>query len=458
MKKFTSVLFILLVSFCFILTGCSGSSLKMPENYSNVNSNGGFVVNVGDYMYFANAYQSYKNLETKSDNDGKGVAQYNINRAKTQNVGGNQSFVTDENNNVNFENVANKIAGYETSNMFVVNEYLYFTSPNVHKNDSKEEDKYQQYQFELTSLFRIKLDGSGLKELYTTDSQTNAFYLANVASKKVLIIRDDKKLLKVDLSNNSKDVTTIAENVSDVKFPETQEKELVNLYYIAEVTEGDNTTKVLHKYNFETNQNSAVSGYAYKELTLIAFTGDRLFYTRKDNTVESIYSNDFSNDSDSELFHKYTTTGLDAKIYLNQITNQEFDLNVIVYQYNNQIHIQNLNAQNNDDYSVIVAEKATISFVDGVYVYYTTDAGIYRVSAVGQNKVETIAEIENFDKTQIDFDGRYIYFFAEVENADSKTKYLYQADTIAQGTQNVSRIAELLQSDVESIENAESEE
>ena len=39
-----------------------------------------------------------------------------------------------ENNNKTYQNVLNKVAGYETSNMYVANDYLYFTSPNIHKN------------------------------------------------------------------------------------------------------------------------------------------------------------------------------------------------------------------------------------------------------------------------------------------------------------------------------------
>ena len=72
MKKFGTLVLVLLFSLCFILTGCS-APLKMPTNYENVTSNGGFVVNVGNYLYFANGYKSYSSLKTASDNSGSGV-------------------------------------------------------------------------------------------------------------------------------------------------------------------------------------------------------------------------------------------------------------------------------------------------------------------------------------------------------------------------------------------------
>ena len=75
-----------------------------------------------------------------------------------------------------------------------------------------------------------------------------------------------------EYSNNNKKVTTLVDNVSEIKFPESQEKELVNIYYIANVKENDTTTKKLYNHNFVTGENSEVQGYSYKELTLISFT------------------------------------------------------------------------------------------------------------------------------------------------------------------------------------------
>ena len=128
MKKLLAIIFTFLVSSCFVFAGCSGkATVSMPQDYSNIKSNGGFVVGVGDYLYFANAYQSYSSL-IDGDNQGK-VERYYINRVQTL---ANGDLVKEE-ENVKYEKFADKIAGYETSNMFVVGSYLYFTSPNIHK-------------------------------------------------------------------------------------------------------------------------------------------------------------------------------------------------------------------------------------------------------------------------------------------------------------------------------------
>ena len=88
MKKFTFAVLTILVSFCFILSGCSKAPLTMPEDCTVVYSNGGFVVGVDNYLYFGNAYKAYSDLKEKSDNEGSGVKDkaLNLNRVELNNV------------------------------------------------------------------------------------------------------------------------------------------------------------------------------------------------------------------------------------------------------------------------------------------------------------------------------------------------------------------------------------
>ena len=171
MKKFTMFMVLLLVCACFVLSGCS-PKLDMPNNYTNVVSNGGFVVSAGNYMYFGNGYKGYSSL-TDGDNDGN-VNQYSLNRIKLDKTTHPKSTwfkLEKEDDEYNIEKVAEKITAYETNNLYVVDQYLYFTSPNIHKNNKNE------HEYNLSSLFRIKLDGTGLKELYTTETAEAKFYL-----------------------------------------------------------------------------------------------------------------------------------------------------------------------------------------------------------------------------------------------------------------------------------------
>lgn len=453
MKKFTLVLFALLISFGFILTGCSGAVLTMPQNYLDVASNGGFVVEVGGYMYFANAYQSYTNLKTKSDNDGNGVKQFSLKRAEIE----NNAFKLDEDQNVVFENVVNKIAAFETSNMFVVNEYLYFTSPNVHKNDSKDKEEYNTYQFELSTLFRIKLDGSGLKEIYTTETSTAQFYLTGGGEQKLLIY-DDNKILQVNCFQNSTKVNTMAEKVTSVVFPYEQNQEIVDVYYTVDREEDDAFTgNVLKRLNLVTGESSEVAGYSNNKetITLISYNGQRLFYTRTGvEDRKALYSNDFSSGLSSEQKQRYDTDNFksDSKLYL--IKDIEYGAEVFVFEYNNNIFMQNLSDDNDSAYVKLTDESSTISFVDGTYVYYTTENGIFRVSVLGSHKIQQISDVKDFNADLLDFDGRFIYFYAKAEGAETDTKYLYKADSYACDADNIKTecLAELLEQDVKKEE------
>lgn len=456
MKKFTITLFLLLVSFCFVLSGCSGSNLTMPQNYTQISSNGGFVIGCGDYLYFANAYQSYKNLEDKSDNDGSGVKQYSLKRAQKN----GESLKTNDDDKIIYENVINKIAGYETSNMFVVNEYLYFTSPNVHKSDSKETEDYNQYEFNLSTLFRIKLDGSDFKELYTTEKDNAKIYLTG-GQKQSILIYDDEKIMQIKCYENSKSITTLAEGVKSTVFPYDQGIEFVDIYFTADRDESDKFTgNVMKKLNIVTGEIKEVTGYknAGETITLVSYNGKYLYYTRTGlkTKPDCLYVNDFSV-SNSEKQQRFDASNFSNSSKLMIITSEKYDLNVFVFEYNNNIYVQNMSE--NTTGKKITTENSKIAFVDGTYIYYTTENGIYRVSAL-THKIQQVSDIKDFNADLIDFDGRYVYFYAKVENASTSTQYLYRADSYACDLESVKTeiIAELLDEDVKAIEDSQNSE
>ena len=449
MKKFTLILFAFLISFGFILTGCSKAVLTMPENYLNVASNGGFVVEVGGYMYFANAYQSYENLKSKSDNEGAGVKQFSLKRAQVE----NNNFILNEDKNVSYENVVNKIGAYETSNMFVVNEYLYFTSPNVHKNDSKDKDEYNTYQFELSTLFRIKLDGSGLKEIYTTETSSAQFYLTGGGEQKLLIY-DDSKILQVNCFQNSTKVNTLAEKVASTIFPYEQNQEIVDVYYTIDREEDDAFTgNILKKLNIVTGESSTVYGYDnnLETITLVSYNGERLFYTRSGvESRKALYSNDFANGLSSEQKQRYDVDNFKSGSTIYLVKEAQYDLDAFVFEYNGNIFMQNLSDDNDSAYVKLTSESSKIAFVDGTYVYYTAENGIFRVSVLGDHLTQQVSNVKDFNADLLDFDGRFVYFYAKADGAETDTKYLYRADAFAcnYGDIKTECLAQLLEEDV----------
>ncbi len=464
MKKFTFAVLTILVSFCFILSGCSKAPLTMPQNCNVVYSNGGFVVGVDNYLYFGNAYKAYSDLKEKSDNEGEGVKDkaLNLNRVELNNDA-QKSLKLDEDEKANYENVISKIVGYDTSNMFVVGENLYFTSPNVHKNASKDKDKYNTYEFNLNTLFKIKLDGSGLKEIYTTEKDGSKFCLTG-GEKPTLLIYDNEKIMQVKCYEGATKTETLAEKVKSTVFPYENGVDFVDVYFTADREEDDQLTgDLVKKLNIKTGEITAVNNMtAYKEtITLISYNGERLFYTRTGGAEnrKGLFSNDFSTGS-SEQKQRYDTSSFSAtsKIYL--IKAEEYlTEDIFVFEYNNKIYIQKVSTDNDAASKQITTDKSTIAFVDGTYVYYTTENGIYRVSVLGDNTVTQISDNKDFQSGALDFDGRYVYFYAKAENDTTSTKYLYRADTFTAeaGSIKTECIAELLKADTKQEEKTTEE-
>lgn len=460
MKKISTIILMLLVSFCFILTGCGNDPLTMPTNHTKVVSNGGFVVGAGNYMYFANAYKSYSNLTESSDNEGEKVAEYSLKRLELNQEVQNRNWfniVRDEEDKFNFENVVNKIAGFETENMFVINEYLYFTSPNVHKN------KQNQNEFNLSTLFRIKLDGTGLKEIYTTKTASPKFYLKGT-EEKTLLIYDDSKILSIDVQNNSTSVETLAKDVTDVEFPTAQEQDIAWLYFTTNRDEESQFTgNILNKLSLETKEIvENVSAVAGETISIIAQDHGKLFYTKTGGSQEGLFSNDFSSGLNSQKLHRTLTEGItDASTFM-YIKCEDSSKDAFVFIYKDNLYVQLMSATNDSQAQKVTSETTVIQFSAGSYVYYTAGSAVYRYSVLDRVQ-KKISDKSDINTELLDFDGRYVYFFAKQdlpEDAEegetvSETNYLFRADAFAEEEMVTECIAEVVEIEKTEEENTE---
>ena len=444
MKKFTTLLCMLLLSLCFVLTGCSGATLTIPTNFETVASNGGFVVGSGNYVYFANAYKESSTLSTKEDNNGKKVAENALKRVQTEGSTSYFKTVKNEDGKLTYENVLNKIAGYQKSNMFVVNEYLYFTSPNVHKN------KENAYEFNLSSLFRVKLDGSNFSEILTTETESASFYLT--ASKQLLVF-DDEKIISIDVNNNSTTKTVVAENVKNVVFPKAWEEEISWLYFTTNRAEEDLFSgNILNKVNLQTKEVKEVRKVHGETITLIAQDMGRVFYTVSGGNSDGLYSDDFSSTS-SSVRHRTLTSGISDGGDLAYVECANSDYNAFVFMYDGKLYIQLISATGDAQATKITNETTTIQFVNGSYVYYSTANGIYRYSVLDRVEKQ-ISDLADMNETVMDFDGRYVYFYAKTEGQTTEAKYLHRADCYSESIKTEC-LAELLEDDI--VEEDENE-
>ncbi len=408
MKKYLSILAALLLSVCFIFAGCGAD----PKLVNSVSSNGGRVVTADEYVFFANTFVDYTTLSGEMNKESN--VEYNaIFKIKTDENG--YTFHDDDNRVTEVSKVYSKMAGFNNSNMFIVGNYLYFTSPNVHKENKTGNDK-----FDLTTLFRIKVDGTNFKEILTTETTQGKFFLVT-DEHPYLLIFDNNKISKLEIKDNLGSQTTLVENVLDVVFPSNYST-LSNIFYTKDLSETDKasglTGNYLYRYNLANKANVEVQKNE-KEMKLITFENNTLYYRQADENGDfSYYSSKFMNGIGEEVV--WTIPNTEDAVSDFKVINE----NAVVYKAQSKLYI----GKAGGNFEVLVNEDATIELVNGEYVYYSTSNGIYRKSYKNDEDVQTIAEIKNIKQGAMEIAGEYIYFYAQMTDNSTNTYYAHRAN------------------------------
>ena len=438
MKKSIKYVLALVLCLCFVLVGCT-PKLEMPKG--NIDSNGGSVVMVGDYVYYANTFVDYSSLSGNANED-KTTNQNALYRVKTDEFG----YTTRDDDDFieNIEKVTTKISGFNNSNMFVVGNYLYFTSPNAHKNKKGED------LFKLTTLFRVKLDGTGRQEILSTETTQGKFFLVTEETPYLLVF-DNNKIIKLTIGDKLGKIETLVSDVLDVVFP-TNYGKLDAFYYTTDISEQDKTAGLsgnyLHKFDLTNNNQSLISRNERETISLVAFEDGKLYYKRLDaETKDSLYYSNtmqetFENGEKvltavGETTSKDSTTDVISKF---SIINEDN----YVFEYNKKIML-------NTETTPLVNEEAKIEKIYGDYVYYSTSKGLFRIS-YKDKKVQTVAEISNIKQGEgaVDIAGEYVYFYAKTANNSTDTYCCHRANNkiIEEGRTKVECIAEVLDEDI----------
>ena len=438
MKKSIKYVLALVLCLCYVLVGCT-PKLEMPKG--NIDSNGGSVVMVGDYVYYANTFVDYSSLSGNANED-KTTNQNALYRVKTDEFG----YTTRDDDDFieNIEKVTTKISGFNNSNMFVVGNYLYFTSPNAHKNKKGED------LFKLTTLFRVKLDGTNRQEILSTETTQGKLFLVTEETPYLLVF-DNNKIIKLTIGDKLGKIETLVSDVLDVVFP-TNYGKLDAFYYTTDISEQDKTAGLsgnyLHKFDLTNNNQSLISRNERETISLVAFEDGKLYYKRLDaETKDSLYYSNtmqetFENGEKvltavGETTSKDSTTDVISKF---SIINEDN----YVFEYNKKIML-------NTETTPLVNEEAKIEKIYGDYVYYSTSKGLFRIS-YKDKKVQTVAEISNIKQGEgaVDIAGEYVYFYAKTANNSTDTYYCHRANNkiIEDGRTKVECIAEVLDEDI----------
>ena len=428
MKKIYTLLVMLIICCTFILSGCGFDPLDYPATNEIVIGNGGTAVFKGNYLYYINGYV-----------DASKFTDY-----KTENVYGNEvrgaiyKTVLDENGQVKrteegfleeTEVVVPKVVGFSTGGFYIIGDYLYYVSPLM---ELTYPDK--TLQNDLMEICRIKLDGSGVERLTTTESVATSFNWAvyNVEGKAVVVYLDGTNLISFNADSKSKVV--MAEGVSTVallkqsNYSHANDKlEGDNQFVFYSRTDSETSKSILAKAKIGTDEETIIEDATSTTYSVKANQNGNLYYTKKDS-IGSQTSQEllYLRKAGENIEYKLSDCAYGNFFVLDSIFNGN-GLAAVVIDSNNYIYRL---TNGNDNSRVLVNDDATSITplgLAGSYLYFVENSQVYRIDCMAENSEKeqlTNSKKAYFTTTSslIDFDGRRVFVFAEYAGETTKNE------------------------------------
>ncbi|MDD4408539.1 MAG: DUF5050 domain-containing protein [Clostridia bacterium] len=430
MKKTLLTLLSCLIISILVFSGCT-QPLKYDPSITSSMAVTGDALKYSEYIYFANAFKPYTDLQ-KGDNNVGNVKNEALYRVKLV----NGEIETDEETLLpkNVELVISKIAGSECSFMYSIGKYIYFASPNAHQ------DIDAATKFELTTYFRVQTDGTGLSEMYTTKNQISKQTVLKIDNKFYLIFQDGKSIIKIELGDGIRySATALVSDILDVVFAEkyTSENDRF-IYYTTELSEENKNLgrsgNCLYKVDIVSGVSSQITSVFDRTITPIAVIDGSFYFKMDESDTKNYY---YSYESGSFSTRTKISQPIDL-FEIKQFLAMRADSNNKTY-YIYAVSTDNIKKtyclqKGNIDFSsenLLIEGEVKILFTHGDYVYYCSEGenenkGIFRISIIDK-EIQTIYDKENFKSANISFDGKYIYFYAQTESNTTGIYYMHRA-------------------------------
>ena len=486
MTKLSSL--ILLLFLCVILvSGCTGT-WDGPETGADVTGNGGLAVQKGQYLYFVNGYTARDDMK---DGDNKGELNYSgIYRAKL-----------DENNNLMYEEdgtlkdckkIVSKVAGYDDASLYIFGDYLYFSSPYADKV-ADEENSSQTNNFNLTDFYSIKLDGTSLSKLYTTENDSDdlqfSFVKTNNCNDVNLVVYDGSKIVVVNCT--TKKSAIVSENVTGVAIPKVSEYKQNNnqisvqessIYYTRSAKDDENISGNVLAYS--------LIGENTENVILLGQNTYTIKSANKDALVVSYKATD--DIAECNRFITFDNNGL-PQTDLNQINEQQLDSSGIAspmlcsFEDGNPYGIISTNANGklvlldytNQNKPFVLNDDLSLTplCIVGNYVYsYDSENSLYRTNyklaltsadkstctetiydstkTVEEDSDDTVADIYFKAENNFSVLGNHIYFYIPYEG-NSATGYYLNRINLLDSEKTLQLVGVVQQDHIKTEENTE---
>ncbi|MBR1890618.1 MAG: hypothetical protein IJ817_02920 [Clostridia bacterium] len=425
MKKLSKVLCGIL-GVAFLATGCATvGNIKNSE--SEIVYNGNIASVVDGYLYYGNSFADYESFT--NDSSYKTSAKLSYLARLNTNIA--IAAKSKDYSPSNIETVEKEVVGHNKSFMFVLGQYVYYTTP---KREQSENDSGKlEYNFACSKIYRSKLNGDSKKAVYTTDDEIKQIEVLKAGGKYYLVFLAGEKLVKIELGSKLK-TTTIATGVGSVALPKTYEKNKEQstldwngyIYYTTTRKVDDNTDitgSVVSKVSVTGGKAAQVGFIQGKTISFVGRERDVAFYTLDSKTykLDTNVSGQIALNSDAYLFYNSEISNIN--LIASNVSEKGYLFKAgddIVYK------------TTNGDSAVLRFENgstsiSTIMFVNGRTIYLQTAEGIFCkdigsvtiTNGVAQTlEADVVVKMLDIKTGLYAFDKQYVYFYAHLEDVD----------------------------------------
>ncbi|MCL2755622.1 MAG: hypothetical protein FWE45_01050 [Firmicutes bacterium] len=291
-------------------------SITSEQRFS-VTGNGGNAVSIGNYLFFIGNYVPSHTIRYRQNehNNVSYGAIYRVTLGPDGFPTYDNTWLTNETDlgspELNAEyhegrwntRVANKrlivpkIAGHERSAMWIFGNHIIYTSPHNRMN------RQGNMQTDRLDFFRVNLNGSDHRLLYTSSSTTltrDDSTVAWVNGRSYLLVNDNNRLVRVNVSNSPGDTTTIARDVTSFAFPTVTNYFQTNpdnpqlkgfggamnfVYWTENRTANDNRVtrgNIMRRFDISNGTRTTIGEDVGVNYRVVSISGGNFIFTRQD--------------------------------------------------------------------------------------------------------------------------------------------------------------------------------
>lgn len=421
-----------------LLTGCATVSNVHNESTKMI-YNGGSAVTVSGYTYFANAYTPYSSstdFDYKANSNVSYLARVNNEQLTSDGMDFSPKVV---------DKVKKIVAGYQNQDMFILGDYLYFTTMNTLQYQTL------QHDYSLVSLCRVKLNGDNFSKIYTTEyfsggsfapvgDEQNGYYWVCFTGAYTADKEYSGQIFSIKLGNSLSGASKpIVKNVLSASFANVKEDGAVDrIFYTRSENKDDRT--INHVCSIDYAGKNEIEYQSSNTISFVDKLEDRVFFTTSDTlNASSTFYRDVTTITQNDVFEdgkkEFAKNNEITKIWLvcaEQGGSEHADLD------KGYVYIGSNNLMYKTDKSlaqVILTsdEFSDVLFVDNDRVYYSNSTSIGRISVRSDRQKETVVSMSSIQSGQYGFDGEYVYFFSTLdsnveteEQDEDENMYMYR--------------------------------